>query len=88
MEAPTAVAKIRLSPNMNGYEASTKVPKKKFTAAPEPARARSPLVRGFTALASVIPRLTMTRPTMSTAPKKLWPFCPISSSTSGRITEW
>ena len=64
------------------------MPKKKFTAEPEPASARSPEVRGRMTLASVMPRETTTSAAMSTAPKKLWPFCPISSSTRGRIAEW
>jgi len=86
--AAKADAKTRLSANMNGYAASTKVPKKKLIEAPEAARARSPDERGRTILARVMPRLTITSEVMSIAPKKLCPFSLISTSTRGRITEW
>lgn len=83
-----AAANTRLSPNMNGYAASTKVPNPKFTYAPDAAIGRSPLSRGAIRLASMMPNETMTSPTMSMPPKKLCPFSDISTSTSGSTTEW
>ena len=79
------LAKTFLLENMNGYAASTKVPKNRLMQSPGTDAATSPFALGFTIFAKRIPAQPSTRPHISIAPRKELPVVSISNNTIGRI---